>query len=56
MANLVEIGLVVLERKILCFHYFIIISTQLESPSPKDAPCLILVETGPVVLEKKIKM
>ena len=60
MPNLVKTGPVVLEEifRLNVFYYFcleICVAlhlNKLESPSPNDA----LVEIGPVVLEKKIKM
>ena len=70
MPSLDEIGSVVLEKKIFFFvNVFSLFLNylplekgkalhlyKLESPLPKDALCLVLVEISPVVLEKKMKM
>ena len=70
MVNLVEIGPVVLEKKIFEFHqcifrYFVIISLGKERAHsfeqtriPFTQGCFVecLVEIGQVVLEKKMKM
>ena len=68
MPSLVEIGPVVLEKKIL--NFFNVFSlfrnylplekrwalhlNKLESPSPKDALCQVWLKIGSLVLEKKV--